>query len=197
MGCQKAIVDKIIEKEAHYIVALKENHKTFYKEVDLYFKDPENMVSRAQTLEKTRGRMEHRQCFVTSDIHWFCEKGSWNRLQTIVKLESICHQKGTEMRQTRYFITDLPPDAAHLLHCIRAHWGIENNVHWVLDVVFKEDDRLLWNKHVIQNEAIIRRCALNAIRRYKECYARNTPLKTLRKLFISDNQEFEKVLREF
>lgn len=197
MGCQKAIARKIIEKKAHYILALKENHKTFHAEVALYFNDTENKVSTSETLEKARGRVETRRCSVTSDIDWFCEKGLWKNLTTIVKLESICHKKGKETTEIRYFITDLPPNADVILTCIRAHWGIENNLHWVLDVIFREDNRLLWNDNVLQNEAIIRRCALNVIRSYKIRYSNITAIKTIRKLLIGDDDEMEKILREF
>lgn len=197
MGCQKAIADKIIEKKAHYILALKENHKTFYEDVSFYFSDPENKVSTAETLEKVRGRVETRRCSVTSDIDWFHEKGLWKNLKTIVKLESTCHKKGRETTEIRYFITDLSADAAYILTCIRAHWGIENKLHWVLDVIFREDDRLLWNDNVVQNEAIIRRCALNVIRSYKTRYGNDTAIKTIRKLLIGDDDQMEKILREF
>jgi predicted transposase YbfD/YdcC len=95
------------------------------------------------------------------------------------------------------FIKDLPADAAHTLKCIGAHWGIENNLHWVLDVIFREDNRLLWNDNIVQNEAIIRRCALNVIRRYKTRYESNMAIKTIRKLLIGDDVEMEKILREF
>ena len=154
-------------------------------------------MSTSETLEKARGRVETRRCSVTSDIEWFHEKEQWKNLKTIVKLESTCHKKGRETTEIRYFITDLPADAAYILTCIRAHWGIENNLHWILDVIFREDDRLLWNDNVIQNEAIIRRCALNVIRNYKTRHNNDTAIKTIRKLLIGDDDEMEKVLREF
>lgn len=197
MGCQKEIAAKIAEKKAHYILALKENHKTFYEEVSLYFNDPENDYVMAETLEKARGRVELRRCSVTSNGDWFCEKSLWKNLQTFVKLESKCHKKGKESIEIRYFITDLPPDPDYILSCVRAHWGIENNLHWMLDVVFNEDDRMLWNNHVLQNEAIIRRCALNVIRSYKTKYNNKTAIKTICKLLMADDDMMGKILREF
>lgn len=199
MGCQKEIAQKIVEKKAHYILALKENHKTFYEEVDLYFKQPceKAAIQMSETLEKERGRVEHRQCFVTSHIDWFEDKDQWTNLRTFVNVQTYCHAKGKERTETRYFISDLPADSDLILAATRAHWGIENRLHWLLDVVFKEDDRILWHKNVIQNEAVLRRCALNIIRKYKTHHNDQRAIKSLRKILIGNDDVMVKVLNEF
>lgn len=199
MGCQKNIAEKIINQGADYVLSLKANHKNLYEDVALYFKDPcpdANMAS-SETLEKARGRVEHRKCFATKNIDWLAEKIQWKGFRTIVKLESFRHVKGKETKEISYFITSLPPDSELIMKSIRSHWGIENKLHWVLDVVFKEDDRILWNKNVIQNEAIIRRLALNLIRKYKTKYNDQRAIKTLRKILINNDELMGEILNEF
>src|SRR5208337_1013466 len=119
-------------------------------------------------------------------------KAEWENLKSIVMINSTRYLKGIETAETKYFLTSLEPNAQKSLAVSRAHWGIENSLNWVLDVIFKEDERIIWNKNIAQNEATIRRIALNLIKLYQPTHPFNTKsekvaLKTLRKgLFGND-----------
>ena len=199
MGCQKNIAAQIAKKGADYILALKANHKNLHDDIALYFNDPcsGDNISFSETLEKSRGRVEHRKCFATQNTDWLEDKAQWKNLKTIVKMESNVHKKGKETKEVRYFLTSLIADSELILKSVRSHWFIENNLHWLLDVVFKEDNRVLWNKNVIQNEAMIRRFALNLIRKYKTKFNDNRAIKSLRKILMNNNAIMENILHEF
>lgn len=202
MGCQKAIAEKIRSKEANYLLSLKENHANFYEEIETYFQDNDlleacNSVTRT---DKGHGRVETRTCYVTQNISWLTEKSSWKDLKSIVMIVSKRWINGKETIQQRFFITSLDTDPVKILAATRAHWGIENSLHWVLDVIFGEDDRIIWNHNIAHNESIIRRVALNLLRRYrltlptKSAKSEKIAIKTLRKIMIIDDERMVSLL---
>lgn len=116
-------------------------------------------------------------------------------------LESIRITKGKVENETRYYITSLQPDPKLILTGIRSHWGIENKAHWTLDVIFREDSRIIWNTNIAYNESIIRRLALNLLKKYQEMIplvrGNKVAIKTLRKILILDDSKMEKLLCSF
>lgn len=177
MGTQTAIAQKIIDKKADYVLALKGNQGQFHTDVQEWFawaseRQFQDMPhSFAQTVNKNHGRIDIRQCWALSDPRAFeviRHHDGWAGLQSIVmvKRERRLLDNQPVAPETVYFISSLPPDAELLLSAIRAHWSIENNFHWTLDVVFREDDARLHVLNGAENFAILRRFALNLLKRH-------------------------------
>lgn len=174
MGCQKEIVQKIQQQQADYVIALKGNQGDLHQEVRQYFEWASNLPPHEQqfdtfeTVEKGHGRSETRCCQVTADIAWLAQKGDWAGLQSLVMVEAereIIGQAAT--REKRYFISSLPANAATHLHAVRSHWQVENSLHWVLDVAFREDACQVKNVTGATNLAVLRKIALNFLNQEK------------------------------
>lgn len=170
IGCQKEIAKTIKENKADYALMVKENQPLLYGEIKNYFKQAEaigfdgviyNVFAEE---EKGHGRKERREIYVTSDIDWLPMKEEWEGLTSIVMLKSYRTLNGETSQETRYYITSLPPLAERIAKATRKHWGIENKVHWVLDVDFQEDLSQLSTGHAAENFSILRRLTLNVIR---------------------------------
>ena len=165
MGCQKEIASDIINKEADYILALKGNQGTLLEEVEDSFRFIQTThVSVERNLD--HGRIEKRTCTVLEDLSLIDQKGQWTSLRSLIKIESErCNKATLQMeKETRYYISSLSANASHLNRCIRAHWGIENSLHWVLDVAFNEDQSRKRAGHAAQNFSVLNRIALNIIK---------------------------------
>jgi predicted transposase YbfD/YdcC len=172
-GCQQAIAQALVEGQADYVLALKENQPDLFAAVASSFdyaqatrwRDVDHDSYR--TLSKGHGRIEVRRCWTISDpdyLFYVRQYADWPGLQTIVKVHTE-RRVGTEVTETvRYFITSLGNDARQLLHAVRGHWKIENQLHWVLDVVFREDDSRVRKGHGAENFAILRHIALTLLR---------------------------------
>jgi predicted transposase YbfD/YdcC len=164
MGCQKEIAGKIIEKKADYILALKGNQKYIREEVEETFKKrPYDKYNK--TIEKEHGRVETRECFIINNMDWLFEKDNWAGIQSIIKIQSERWIKGKTEKENRYYISSLNEDAEFMNKAIRGHWGIENSLHWVLDVQFREDESRKRKGHSAENFAIIRHIALNLLKK--------------------------------
>jgi predicted transposase YbfD/YdcC len=174
MGCQKEIVQEIQKQKADYVIALKGNQGDLHQEVRQYFEwaahlpPHEQQLETFETLEKGHGRLETRRCQVTADIAWFAQKGDWAGLQSIVMVEAEREIVGQEAtRERRYFISSLAANAAAHLHAVRSHWQVENSLHWVLDVAFREDACQVKNVTGATNLAVLRKIALNFLNQEK------------------------------
>ena len=178
VGCQRAIAGKIVEKKADYLLAIKSNQPTLAQAVESLFADVEGGVrdGRLQqhtTVDKGHGRIETRQCVVAHDVSALAEAGlHWPGLRSAVMIESTREafggrNKGERSTEWRYYVSSLQADAAEFNAKVRAHWGIENSCHWVLDVTFNEDDCRIRRGDGAQNFAILRRIALNLIKQEK------------------------------
>ena len=172
MGCQKEIAKTITEdSKADYVLALKANHKDLHNEVCSLFKlTEENEFNdlesdKYEEINKGHGRIEKRSCLCLS-VHDLLEHvaGEWTSLNTVVKVDSSREIGDNVTTETRYYISSLPCDAATIAHAVRAHWGIENSLHWVLDVVFREDDSRIRKDHSPENFATIRKIVFNLIK---------------------------------
>ena len=178
MGCQHAIIDKIVEKEADYIVAVKNNQPTLAQAVESMFNVGDAGVhdGRLQqdiTIDKGHGRIETRRCVVAQDLSAMGEHAqAWKGLRSVVMVQSTREavngkNKGDKTTEWRYYISSLALDASEFNAKVRAHWSIENSCHWVLDMAFDEDDCRIRAGHGAQNFAILRRIALNLIKQEK------------------------------
>ncbi len=168
MGCQKTIAEKIVGKKADYILAVKENQGLLLEEIKDSFRQlPIEFV--AEEIDCGHGRVEQRRCSVIADLGLIEKAAEWASLQGLVRIEAERYHKltGKTEREIRYYITSLKPDAARLNRAIRQHWGIENKLHWVLDVGFGEDLSRKRAGHAAQNFSPLNRIALNMLKQEK------------------------------
>lgn len=173
MGCQKAIARQIVEQGGDYVLALKGNHPELHNDIAEFFQAQEkeqfhhSHADTHNTLEKGHGRVEKRFYVSTSDIEWLKERHpEWKDLQSIVMAVSQrSFPDGKNTQETRYYLSSLPQDAKQAGEAIREHWGIENKVHWVLDVNFGDDSSRLRKDYAPQNLHVIKQAALNLIRK--------------------------------
>ena len=170
-GCQKKIAQQIVEQGGHYILQLKGNQGGLHDETVMLFDqcltdDCHGIAySTATTIDKGHRRIEERRIWATSEVNWFAEKGKWKNLRSLVRVQAKRTMGGETSSEYRYYITDLPADnASGLLSYIRGHWGVENNLHWCLDINFREDERRIRKGHGAQNFARLSRIALNLLK---------------------------------
>jgi predicted transposase YbfD/YdcC len=162
MGCQRSIAAKIVEKKADYVLAVKDNQGLLAEQVrDSFLLLPSDAI--AEEIDCGHGRVEQRKCSVIADLSLIEKAAEWASLQGLVRIESERYHKATGKieREIRYYITSLRPDTARLNRVIRQHWGIENKLHWVLDVGFGEDLDRKRAGHSAQNFSVLNRIALN------------------------------------
>jgi predicted transposase YbfD/YdcC len=171
IGTQRSIAAAILEKEADYVLALKGNQGTLHEDVRLFFEEAGREVAWQvhDTLDAGHGRIEERRCRVTGDVAWLQERHGWPGLRSIAEVQSRRTDKktGNVTEETRYYIASPPPDAEHIGRCIRSHWAIENNLHWALDVTFREDACRSRKDHAALNLAIMRHAAINLLKQNK------------------------------
>jgi len=171
MGCQRAIVQKIIDKKADYVLALKGNQSALHDDVKTFadeqrqagLKDTE--ISRAKTIDGDHGRIETRSITVFHDIAWLRERHGWPGLTAVVMVESVRELNGKIASETRYYITSLALTAVLLAPIVRAHWAIENSLHWVMDMVFRDDESRVRTDHAPANFTTIKQMAANLTRK--------------------------------
>jgi predicted transposase YbfD/YdcC len=201
MGCQKAITQKIQEKGADYVLSLKGNQGTLSEDVQLFL---ESEVARSsgsaiedvyEEADKGHGRIETRKCFVTSQIDWLEQKSQWTGLKSIAMIQETRERGGKVSCERRFFISSLPPNAAQIAHAVRAHWLIENALHWTLDVVFNEDNLRVRKKNAAQNMALIRHTVFNMLNNAKKHF-KDVGLKALRKKAAWGDSTLDLILRQ-
>jgi len=171
MGCQKTIVQQIREQEADYVVAVKGNQPTLHQHLLAAFAAADavgwetSSPHYCTTLDDAHGRVEQRYCWVLADTA--AQTLGWRDGRTLVRIRRVCLCDGvTVSDDTRYYISSLPPQASLLLGAVRAHWGIENGCHWVLDVIFGEDASRTRLRYADDNLALLRKIALNLLRQH-------------------------------
>lgn len=171
IGCQRHIATKIITKGADYVLALKANQESLHADVALFvaeqqangFRDAK--ISRHQTVDGDHGRIETRTTTVIEDIAWLQSRHKWPGLKRVVLVESIREVAGKSEHETRLYITSLTLPAAELGPIIRGHWAIENSLHWVMDMIFRDDECRLRTDHAPANFTTIKHMAHNLVRR--------------------------------
>ena len=165
MGCQKEIASAIIDQDANYILALKGNQGNLLEQTEDSFRFLD-VASVNEETDAGHGRVERRVCTVVNDLSMIEKKEQWEGLKSLVRIEAERYIKssGKTETETRYYISSLPADAALLNKSIRSHWGIENKLHWSLDVAFNEDNSRKRAGHAAQNFSVLNRIALNLLK---------------------------------
>jgi predicted transposase YbfD/YdcC len=174
-GCQKEIAARIVAKEADYVLALKENNPTLYEQVSEYFLEqleeegPGRKLRRHREVEEGHGRSEARETFVAPAPQAIVASGAWPGLATVVLVIRRCvdHATGKSSEEVRYFLSSLPAKVRRLAGAVRQHWGIENGLHWVLDVAFNEDRMRQRDRNGVENLALLNRLAVSLLRQDK------------------------------
>jgi predicted transposase YbfD/YdcC len=173
MGCQSKIVKKIVEKEGHYCLTVKENQSNLYKDMDEYFKFALNDRIESQnisyhiTKSYGHGRIEKRKYFVTSDedlINHINDRKKWKNLKSVGMVENTREIDGKKSIQRKYYILDIDVTAERFAKITRNHWQIENGLHWILDVHFKEDFSTSKKDNSIFNLSLLRKICYNLIK---------------------------------
>lgn len=173
MGCQKEIAREIVEAQADYLLAVKENQGQLHEDIRDLFQGAEEFdfegvpYDFARTVNKNHGRLETRQCWVITDSHcldYLQNRGQWANLSAVVKVTAQRETATDTTVHSRYYISSLAGQAKTLLEATRRHWGIENSLHWSLDVTFREDDSRVRKDHGPQNLAVLRQIALNLLK---------------------------------
>lgn len=175
MGCQKEITRQIIEQKGDYCISLKGNQGILHEEVREYFawararNFKELTYTSAEAVEKDHGRIEVRRCWSVEDVDWLRDKEEWSGLRSICAVEAERSEVTTQKQsiETRYFISSLAGDARELMSVVRKHWAIENSLHWVLDVAFREDQCQIRKDNGAENFALLRHIAINLLKREK------------------------------
>lgn len=167
MGTQTKIAEKIIDKGGDYILALKGNQSSLHDDISLFFQDKE-LTQHLEIYEETdagHGRIEIRKCTVTDDIGWLKKRHEkWKNLTSIAMVESVRDLGKKTTKERRFYISSHEANAEFIGKSVRAHWGVENKLHWVLDVVCGEDASRIRTQNAPAIMAIFRRWALNILR---------------------------------
>ena len=184
MGCQKKIAKEIIEADADYVLALKGNQETVHQEVKSFLDElvAEQSASRPcgakpsaaaaklgvlETVEKDHGRLETRRYYQSGELDWFADRLKWEGLRSVGMVESLREVRGQRTVERRYYLSSLPLGVETFGRAVRGHWGVENKLHWVLDVCFREDQSRARTGYAAENLATLRRLALNLLNREK------------------------------
>ena len=193
MGCQTAIVDKIVEQGGDYVLALKGNQGELSDEVKLLFQQQKHSELKEQTVEEVNtghGRIETRRCRpIAINKKWLTTSTRWNKLKTIIEIKSIREIDNVATTESRYYISSLPLDAKKAADAVRSHWAVENKLHWVLDVSFREDESRIRRGNGAEVMSTLRRLTLNLL---KANTTSKASIKRKRKIALMD----EKLLTE-
>ncbi|MEG5136926.1 MULTISPECIES: ISAs1 family transposase [unclassified Microcoleus] len=175
MGCQRSIVKSIVEQGGDYVITLKKNQPSLYARVEELFKQALAQgfsgfkhTAYSTKKESNHGRSEIRHHLILSDIKELIDpENQWEKLHSVGMIESVRIVKGKTTIETRYYISSSPNNAQKFGESVRSHWGIENRLHWVLDVGFREDDCRIRKDNAPQNFAVIRHISLNLLNQEK------------------------------
>jgi len=200
IGTQKEIVSTILEQGGDYLLAVKQNQGDLYNQIKFtYNVDCDNEFKDApydygKTVNKDHGRIEIRECWVTTDpeyLNFIDPDGSWQKLRSLVIIKATRKKAEKTSSQIRYFISSVDAGAKQMMQFVRQHWEVENKLHWSLDVTFREDDSRVRSGHAPENLALIRKMALNLLRRNK---TKKCGAKTKRMLCAIDNNFLLEIL---
>ena len=172
IGCQTSIAAQIVAQEADYVLALKANQGTLHEAVRVLFAAGQTdgwgsiRHDAQRRIEKHHGRIEVRHVWTVDDpevIAYLDPHGAWPHLRSVVMVAAERRMGEAISREQRYYLSSLPGTAATIGAAVRGHWGIENRLHWVLDIAFREDESRVRQGHASQNLAVLRRLALTLL----------------------------------
>jgi predicted transposase YbfD/YdcC len=199
MGCNPGIAQNILDAKADYLLAVKDNQPTLHAEIESYFETaPQAEVETTTELDKGHGRVESRTCRVSKTIDWLKAERSYPgafrfpKVAAIAVIDTKVEQKGEISTARRSYITSRPLSATALAEAVRSHWGIENKLHWTLDVGFGEDLSRLRKGHGAKNMAVVRHFAINLVRDAKD----KRSIKTRRKRASWDQNYLRAILEK-
>jgi predicted transposase YbfD/YdcC len=184
MGCQKKIAREIIEADADYVLALKGNQERVHEEMKLFLDQAvvesqrprlpgaklsaeATKLAFLETVDKDHGRFEIRRYYQSAELDWFADKAKWEGLKSVGMVESVREVAGKTTVERRYYLSSLPLGVEPFARAVRGHWGVENKLHWVMDVCFREDQSRARTGYAAENLATLRRLALNMLKREK------------------------------
>lgn len=181
MGTQKKIAKEIIEADADYVLALKGNHETVHEEVKSFLDEtvaeknskalrPSKAAANLaglETVEKDHGRIETRRYYQSVELDWFADRSKWEGLKSVGMVEAIREIGAHRTVERRYYLSSLPLGVETFARAVRGHWGVENKLHWMLDVQMREDQSRARAGYAAENLATLRRLALNLLKREK------------------------------
>jgi predicted transposase YbfD/YdcC len=186
LNCQKNIAKEIQEADADYVLALKGNHETAHEEIQTFLdaaleetlaaKPPAAKLSAGaatlatcETVDKGHGRVETRRYYQSAELDWFADRAAWEGLRTVGMVEALREVRGKLTVERRYYLSSLPLGVETFARAVREHWGVENQLHWVLDVQMNEDQNRARCGHAAENLGLLRRLVLNQLRRDTRC----------------------------
>lgn len=193
IGCQHDIAAKIVDQGGDYLLAVKANQATLFADLRLFFDDAyeRDRLACHQTTDGDHGRIEVRRHWVCNDVAWLAEMHPWIKLASVAMVEASREIDGKSTTAKRFYIASTPLAAKRFAAAVRAHWTIENQLHWVMDVVFRDDLCRLRSGHAPHNMAAIRHIALNLVRQAND----KASLKVRRKKAAWSTQYLERLLR--
>ena len=199
IGTQAKIAETIVRRGGDYLLALKANRPLLYSDVEAFFADPQaGPLDHVETTDADHGRIELRRHSVSQNVDWlfsdrrYADEPSFPHLATIAMVESQVERNGTIEHERRYYLSSADLDAQTFARAVRAHWGIENRLHWVLDVVFHDDLARLRSGHGPENMAVVKHMAMNLLRKPKDKHS----LKVRRKLANLNHNYLETLIRK-
>ncbi|HEU0143150.1 MAG TPA: ISAs1 family transposase [Nitrososphaera sp.] len=201
MGCQRTIAEKIVEANADYLLSVKGNQEFLLDDITeafTYGKTEDEYIEK----EVGHGRVESRTTRVITDVNWICNKEEWKKLACIIMVFATRYNKktGAEEQSVRYYISSKTASAKYFYEAVRSHWGIENKLHWCMDVIFGEDNSRKQAENSAQNFSLVNKVALNMIRNYKPDEARGSKKISMirkRKMANRENEYLLNILFSF
>ena len=176
-GCHKPFAKQVIEQGGDYVIGLKGNQGNLHAETQNFFAQAiaiapeETGCDFFLSEEKSRGRIEKREIWTCGKLDWLPQKDEWEGLKTLACVRSTRTIKGEISEELRFYISSLDSDARSIAHAIRGHWGIENQVHWLLDVSYREDECKVRKDNGAENFSVLRRATLNILKGDKKTKA--------------------------
>lgn len=190
IACEQSNAELIVEKKGHYLLALKKNQGLLYEQVSQRMQQTQAQLPVDEHIDFGSGRIETRRCYVESKLDLYDDLRAWPSCQSVIMIESSREINGIVRHQTRYYLSDLVLSAAHFNSAVRHHWGIENQLHWCLDMVFHEDQQRIRVGNGAENFATVRKMALQLLHRMDD----KESLKSRRKLAGWDDNYLIKLL---